>query len=147
MGDPPGDAAGHAVTLSGRVLDRGLAVLVAAQLGASLWLSPAGDQVTLPGGASLGPLCWFRAVTDVDCPFCGLTRSFVALAHGDLAAAVRFHPAGPLLFAAMVAALIALGVVWMRGTRPLAERRGFLIASEAVAVMSVMLGVVKMVRS
>ncbi len=135
------------MTLSGRVLDRGLAVLVAAQLGASVWLSPAGDQVTLPGGDSLGPLCWFRAVTHVDCPFCGMTRSFVALAHGELAAAVRFHPAGPLLFAAMVAALIALGVVWIRGTRPLAERRGFLIACEAVAVVSVMLGVVKMVRS
>jgi hypothetical protein len=133
--------------ISGRVLDLGLAVLVAAQLGASLWLSPAGDQVTLPGGESLGATCWFRAVFHVDCPFCGMTRSFVALAHGELSAAVRFHPAGPLLFAAMVAALVALCVVFVRRTQPLAERRGFLIAFEAVALVSLMLGVVKMVRS
>ncbi len=133
--------------LSGRVLDLGLTALVAVQLGASPWLRLDGDRVTLPGGDDLGATCWFRAVFGLDCPLCGMTRSFVALAHGELSAALRFHPAGPLLFAAMVAALIALGVVAIRRTRPLVERRGFLIASEAVVVICLMLGVVRMVRS
>jgi hypothetical protein len=133
--------------ISGRMFDLGLAVLVAAQLAASVVLHSAGDEVVLPGGASLGGTCWFRGVFHVDCPFCGLTRSFVALAHGELAAAVRFHPAGPLLFAAMVAALIALVTVFVRRARPLSERRGFSFAYQAVALVSLLLGVIKMVRS
>ncbi|HEX4417134.1 MAG TPA: DUF2752 domain-containing protein [Kofleriaceae bacterium] len=137
--------------ISGRMFDLGLAVLVAAQLAASVVLRSAGgetgDEIVLPGGSSLGGTCWFRGVFHVDCPFCGLTRSFVALAHGELAAAVRFHPAGPLLFAAMVAALIALVTVFVRRAQPLSERRGFSFAYQAVALVSLLLGVIKMVRS
>ena len=135
------------MTISGRALDLGFAALAAAQLGASAWLSPAGDQVTLPGGGSLGGLCWFRAVFHVDCPFCGMTRSFVALAHGDASAAFRFHPAGPLLFAAMAVALVALVTVFVRRGQPLVERRRFVIAYEAVALVCLSIGVFKMVRS
>lgn len=135
------------MTLPGRALDLGFAALAAAQLGASAWLTRVGDQVVLPGGASLGGLCWFRAVFQIDCPFCGMTRSFVALAHGDVAAALRFHPAGPLLFAAMVVALIAFVTVFVRRSQPLVERRRFVIAFEAVALVCLTLGVIKMVRS
>jgi hypothetical protein len=133
--------------LPGRALDLGFAALAAAQLGASAWLARVGDQVVLPGGASLPGLCWFRAVFQIDCPFCGMTRSFVALAHGDVAAALRFHPAGPLLFVAMVVALIAFVTVFVRRSQPLVERRGFAIAFEAVALVCLTLGVIKMVRS
>jgi len=133
--------------MRGRALDLGLAVLVTAQLGASAWLAPVGDQLMLPGGASLGGLCWFRRAFQIGCPSCGMTRSFVALAHGDLAAALRFHPAGPLLFAAMVVALVAVVTVFVRRGRPLVERRGFAIASEAVVLACLMIGAFKMVRS
>jgi hypothetical protein len=135
------------MTISGRALDLGFAALVAAQLGASAWLTPAGDQVVLPGGASLGGMCWFRAAFHIDCPFCGMTRSFVALAHGDVAAAFRFHPAGPLLFGAMVVGLVALVTVFVRRGQPLVERRRFVIAVEAVALVCLTIGVFKMVRS
>jgi len=135
------------MTLPGRALDLGFAALAAAQLGASAWLTRVGDQVVLPGGSSLPGLCWFRAVFQIDCPFCGMTRSFVALAHGDVAAALRFHPAGPLLFAAMVVALIAFVTVFVRRSQPLVERRRFVIAFEAVALVCLTLGVIKMVRS
>jgi len=47
---------------------------------------------TIPG------MCTFRRMFGLPCPGCGLTRSFVALAGGDLAAGWRFNPAGPLLF-------------------------------------------------
>jgi hypothetical protein len=133
--------------IPGRALDLGFAALVAAQLGASAWLTPVGDQVVLPGGDSLGGMCWFRAVFHVDCPFCGMTRSFVALAHGDVAGGFRFHPAGPLLFVAMAVALVALVTVFVRRGQPLVERRRFVIASEAVALVCLSIGVFKMVRS
>jgi hypothetical protein len=130
-----------------RALDLGFAALAAAQLGAAAWLVPVGDRIELPGGASLGGLCWFRSVFHVDCPFCGMTRSFVAIAHGDFAAALRFHPAGPLLFAAMVAFLVAVIAVLVRRTRPLVERRQFVIAFETIAMVCLAIGVFKMVRS
>jgi len=53
-------------------------------------------QVPLP------ELCSWKATTGIPCPGCGLTRSFVSLAHGRIAAAFAFHPIGPVLFFAVV---------------------------------------------
>lgn len=131
----------------GRLLDLGLAALAAAQLGASAWLVPMGDRVALPGGQSIGGLCWFRSVFEIDCPFCGMTRSFVALAHGDLSSALRFHPAGPLLFAAMVVGVVVIVMALARRGRPLVEQRRFVLAFEAVGVLCLVVGVFKMMRS
>lgn len=50
----------------------------------------------------LPPSCRFRSWTGLDCPSCGLTRAFVSIAHGDFAAAWRFNPVGPLVFAAFL---------------------------------------------
>lgn len=48
----------------------------------------------------LGPeLCGFHRATGIDCPGCGLTRSFCFTAHGELAAAFGFNGLGPVLFA------------------------------------------------
>ena len=51
-------------------------------------------------------ICVFRRVTGVPCPSCGMTRSYLALFHGDLKTAFFMHPlfwlvpiiAGLLLF-------------------------------------------------
>ena len=43
--------------------------------------------------------CLTRTLFHMDCPGCGLTRSFVATAHGDFAQAFASHRLGPLLFA------------------------------------------------
>src|SRR4051794_22012477 len=71
-----------------------------------------------------GPsLCPFKVLTGLPCPGCGLTRSTVALLHGDLSTSLYFHPLG----APMVAALMVLAVidawVWWRGSRAGAIRR------------------------
>jgi hypothetical protein len=134
------------MTMRGRALDLAGAAIVTAQLAASAWLVPAGDHVTLPGGAELGGLCWFRAAFHIDCPFCGMTRSFVWLAHGDVVAAWRFHPAGPLLFVAMLVFLGAVMIAGLRSSPPLVERRQFMRGFEAVAVTCLVIGVFKMVR-
>lgn len=53
----------------------------------------------------------------VPSPLTGMTRSFVALASGDIAAAFAWHPFGPLVFAACIAAPIIGAVSWVRGER------------------------------
>ncbi len=57
----------------------------------------------LPGGArALPPLCPLKAWSGLDCPGCGLTRSFVALAHGELGQSIGYHRLGWALFFAVV---------------------------------------------
>jgi hypothetical protein len=67
------------------------------------------------------PLCPFRLLTGLPCPGCGITRSIVSTAHGDLAAALAFHPLGPLVLAALIA--VALSEAARRWVHP---RRGHL---------------------
>src|SRR5262249_37084351 len=53
--------------------------------------------------ATLPPLCVSRAYLGIKCPGCGLTRSFVYLAHGEFMASLRAHRVGWLLFALIAA--------------------------------------------
>jgi hypothetical protein len=59
-----------------------------------------------------GPvLCPFRLATGLPCPGCGLTRSWVATAHGDLPAAFADNLFGPIGFVAVMVAVIAVAVL------------------------------------
>ncbi len=49
-------------------------------------------------GVPLPPTCGMQTTFGLDCPGCGLTRSFIALAHGDLTASLAFNPGGILVF-------------------------------------------------
>jgi hypothetical protein len=82
------------------MLGLSLAVLVVA-----LALVDDGDgRLRLPfTTVALPAVCTFRRIFGVDCPGCGLTRAFVALAHGRLAAGWHYHPVGVLLFAGVLA--------------------------------------------
>jgi hypothetical protein len=42
--------------------------------------------------------CMSRLIFGISCPGCGLTRSFVAMAHGEFHLAIRANPMGPVLF-------------------------------------------------
>ena len=53
--------------------------------------------------AGMPSICAFHNFTGLPCPGCGLTRSWVSMAHGHGGEALAWHPLGPLLF---VAALI-----------------------------------------
>jgi len=79
--------------LSTLVLAVSLAVSVrgSGEAGAVTWL-----------GIELPVLCGSRAWFGIECPGCGLTRSFVALAAGDFTEAYRFHRVGWLLWLAVV---------------------------------------------
>ena len=70
---------------------------------ASLFLTPAspfagkGDPIRFLGYRIPGS-CPSYMIYKVECPGCGMTRSFVAIAHGKWFDAFLFNGAGPLLF-------------------------------------------------
>ena len=67
------------------------------------------------------PGCPFKAVTGINCPFCGMTRATLALGAGDWHAALGFHALAPLVLAGMLALMAVIVVgrsdVLMRGRR------------------------------
>lgn len=62
--------------------------------------------------------CPARALAGLPCPTCGMTHAFVALAHGDVAAAFAASPAGALL-AAVAWLLVLLDLARLAAGRPL----------------------------
>jgi len=52
---------------------------------------------------TLPDTCSMRRWAGIDCAGCGLTRSFIRTAHGDVIGGWNFHPVGPLLLALVVA--------------------------------------------
>ena len=56
-------------------------------------LALAASCLLTPAGVGAGPVvCPFRIATGLPCPACGSIRSWVALSHGDLAAAWSANP-------------------------------------------------------
>lgn len=92
------DGDGELARARWRAVDRDvlLASLAALSLALVLQVTPARDGVTLLG-RRLPEVCATKRLFDVDCPGCGLTRSFVVGARGDLAGAARLHPLGAVL--------------------------------------------------
>jgi hypothetical protein len=121
-----------------RFLDIGFGAAAAAQLAAAFVVQRVG---------AIGVTCPLRAIAGIECPFCGMTRSFVAMAHGRVGDAFAFHPAGPFLMLAMLAFAISVVVVTARGTLPLFERPRFVRGLEAVAVVCLVTGVAFHMRS
>lgn len=97
--------------------------------------------VLAPSPAAPGPdLCPFRRMTGLPCPACGLTRSWVACAHGDLSAAFGYNLFGPLF---MLVAVVATGVaIWVliTGRPALGRLRAGLTGRTAVSVLIVWFG-------
>jgi hypothetical protein len=112
-----------------------IAAGLAAPLAAAFWLAP---EAVAHGPA----LCWLRSATGVSCPFCGMTRSFVAFAHGGVGEAFRAHPAGPILFLAFVAAVVLALRSAIAGAAALHTRPAFLRGAEATAIVCMAAGVI-----
>jgi hypothetical protein len=87
------------------------------------------------------PVCPSAALLGVPCPGCGLTRATLALLHGDLATALRFHPLVPILTPAYVGLLGAIVASYVRGSPVVAPAgpgtgrpRSFLMSRTATAL-------------
>jgi hypothetical protein len=76
------------------------------------WLLVIGGGLALLAAALL-PLdligkfhtCMFRHITGYPCMSCGMTRTFLLMAHGDISGAWHMSPLGVPLFLALVAAV------------------------------------------
>jgi hypothetical protein len=86
-----------------------LAVLGACLTGLALVFAQTGIPSWIPRAATTG--------AGLPSPLSGMTRSFVALASGDPGAAFRWHPLGPIVFIACVAAVVVGAASWHRGHR------------------------------
>lgn len=74
-----------------------------------------GRQVVLPGVGVIPEICTLHTRFGVDCPGCGLTRSFIHLAHGNLRAAWSLNPVGLLMFAFITSQIpLVLNLIWSR---------------------------------
>lgn len=86
--------------------------------------------------APLPEVCQSKVLLGIDCPGCGLTRSFVHLAHGDLAASLGVHPVGWLV-ALFVLAQVPYRIWALRTANgaPLGERTPWVMTAALVALL------------
>jgi len=77
-------------------------------LGTSAWLGYTYLYPSLSTFHAVIPTCPFLLLTGHPCPFCGGTRSFANMWHGDVGRAAALYPLGPALFWAVVAAIPVL---------------------------------------
>lgn len=108
------------------------AVAVAAMLHP---VAPGAEMHLSIDGVALPEVCAFRATTGIPCPGCGLTRSWVAMLHGDLAGSLGFHPLGwlVLLYALAQAARHGAWLALARFRRAI-ERAGWFLDRGVIAL-------------
>lgn len=107
-----GGACAHGAVRSGgtpirgaeRVLpvDLTFLLLCAGALLLSFFLTTDGHVSVLRIGGRVFPfmnLCFLKYFTGYNCPFCGMTRSFIFISHGLFWQAARMNPAGPAVYA------------------------------------------------
>jgi hypothetical protein len=96
------------VSVRPRVLDATVVAVVLAALAVAALVDVHGDALTA-WDVALPSVCTWRNLTGLPCVTCGLTRGFVATAHGDWARGFAFHPLAPALYVfALTQALLAL---------------------------------------
>ncbi len=120
-----------------------MGLLCLAVVGLSMLMSTTQrTRVHLPGiAAPLPELCFSKAMLDVSCPGCGMTRAFISLGHGNPFDAWRYNPAA-LLFFPMVAGQIPWRIIQIvrvrRGAAELVAPAWF--SAYAIVVLILMLG-------
>jgi len=97
--------------------------LVIGAVGPESWSTTIGND---------GPGCPFRAVTGVDCPFCGMTRATLALGGGEWSRALELHPLAPIVVLGTLG-LLAI-VVFGRAEALLRGKRPFILLGSVLAL-------------
>lgn len=94
-----------------------LFVLALAPILASFGMSTNGSLSSLSiGGVNLPfySLCPFRIVTGFNCPFCGMTRSFIYISHLNFKAAWAMNPAGFAVYALFLFEAAVRGILILK---------------------------------
>lgn len=81
------------------VADALVIAVCAGSIALAFLLAPGSERVAL-AGFEIPELCGVKRLTGYPCPGCGLTRSWVYLAHGDWRTALSMNVLGPVLFLA-----------------------------------------------
>ena len=87
-------------------------------------------------GTDLGPGCLSRRLTGMECPFCGISHSLVALADGNITASFAYHPLGPVMALLYLAFITAVAATIRRRTDPVIESRAFSVLCGSLVVAS-----------
>ena len=82
--------------------------------------------------------CPIRHLTGIPCPTCGMTRSFMAIAHGDLPQAVAYHLFSPVVFLFFIVTAIHL-VLELRAQRRISTVYTRLMLNRSVQTISILL--------
>ncbi len=84
-------------------------------LALSFLLRPgAGRSVLLPFvDIPLPESCYFYRLLGIDCPGCGLTRSFLHLSRGNLQIALQVNPLGIVLYTFLILQVPQAGLRWI----------------------------------
>jgi hypothetical protein len=95
-------------------------------------------QVLLPVlSTPLPELCLAKRMSGVGCPGCGMTRCFISLGHGDLAAAWSYNPAGVWFFAVVLFQVPYRALQLWRIRRGLPELRTGWLAQVSLGILAV----------
>ena len=94
-----------------------------------------GEDLSL-AGKDLGPGCLSRHLTGMECPFCGISHSLVALADGEIKASFAYHPLGPVMASLYLAFIVSVAASIRRRTDPVIESRAFSISCSLLVVSS-----------
>jgi len=139
MSEPNEVAPARSVSRDDRIFHGLAAAALAAMVIACLW--PV-DVSALPATFSVGggdTICLLRRLTGMPCPTCGVTRSFRALGQGALAAAVRFHPLGPVYFAMLAVVMVRSAGIAVRGRQWLDRTARVMVRSLVLLVPATLL--------
>ncbi len=61
------------------------------------------------------PECAFKSITAHSCPTCGISRSYFAMAHGEILESLNYNFMGTLLYMAFIAVIFMQIVYLIRG--------------------------------
>lgn len=91
------------------------------------------------------PICPSRGLLGIPCPGCGLTRATEALAVGDFASMLRFHPLAPLLtplvmFSVIRATARSAGLIGPSKKDPLGRLPNWFWSSFMVVLLGLWIG-------
>jgi hypothetical protein len=93
--------------------DRALLVSLAV-----LFLAVAAYALRETAGAGWMPGCFFRKITGLECPGCGMTRASYALLHGRFMDAFLFNPVGMIVFPLALIGLSLEALAWVMNRPP-----------------------------
>jgi len=118
-----------------RIVDLGIAMFFFIILSFAFCLDFDSAGMLEIGDIPLKKVCFFKRLTNLDCPFCGLSRSIVSFAHGDLTSALSYHLLGPCIAVFMSGTIITIIYATQNRLTPVVEGKIFRYLCTLIALL------------